>query len=281
MLGDTLDYWLLKTLAHRRNIATEAELDARAAASSPQAFDAQMPKLEKLLRRFGEHLPIDPGKSYLDMGCGTGELTLALAGMGAGRITGVDFLPRSIDTARAHAARIGAANVSFACADLHEWQPPKKYDVLLSFDAFEHIDDPRAFLLRMKALLAPGGVAVVCFGPLFHSPFGDHMWGFFRVQLPWRGVLFSEGAMLRVRRECFRPTDPARRLSEIAGGLNRMRYSEFIGHVHATGWAFDFLAVNTFLRQGSLARKVSDGLARLPGIRDYVPHNVYAVLKPA
>jgi SAM-dependent methyltransferase len=281
MLGDTLDYWLLKTLAHRRNIATEAELDARAAATSPQAFDAQMPKLEKLLRRFGEHLPIDAGKSYLDMGCGTGELTLALAGMGAGRITGVDFLPRSIDTARAHAARIGVKNVSFACADLHEWQPPEKYDVLLSFDAFEHIDDPRAFLLRMKALLAPGGVAVVCFGPLFHSPFGDHMWGFFRVQLPWRGVLFSEEAMLRVRRECFRPTDPARRLSEIAGGLNRMRYSEFIGHVHATGWEFDFLAVNTFLRQGSLARKVSDGLARLPGIRDYVPHNVYAVLKPA
>lgn len=281
MLGNTLDYWLLKTLAHRRNLATEAELDARAAATSPEAFDAQMPKLEKLLRRFGEHLPIDAGKSYLDMGCGTGELTLALAGMGAGRITGVDFLPRSIETARAHAARIGAGNVSFACADLHEWQPPEKFDVLLSFDAFEHIDDPRAFLLRMKRLLAPGGVAVVCFGPLFHSPFGDHMWGFFRVQLPWRGVLFSEEAMLRVRRECFRPTDPARRLSEIAGGLNRMRYSEFLGHVRATGWEFDYLAVNTFLRHGSLARKISDGLARLPGVRDYVPHNVYAVLKPA
>jgi SAM-dependent methyltransferase len=281
MLGNTLDYWLLKTLAHRRNLATEAELDARAAATSPEAFDAQMPKLEKLLRRFGEHLPIDAGKSYLDMGCGTGELTLALAGMGAGRITGVDFLPRSIETARAHAARIGAGNVSFACADLHEWQPPEKFDVLLSFDAFEHIDDPLAFLLRMKRLLAPGGVAVVCFGPLFHSPFGDHMWGFFRVQLPWRGVLFSEEAMLRVRRECFRPTDPARRLSEIAGGLNRMRYSEFLGHVRATGWEFDYLAVNTFLRHGSLARKISDGLARLPGVRDYVPHNVYAVLKPA
>jgi len=281
MLGETFDYWLLKSLAHRRNLATEAELDARAAATSPQAFDAQMPKLEKLLRRFGPHLPIDAHKSYLDMGCGTGELTLALAGMGAGRITGVDFLPRSIETARAHATRTGAANVQFVCADLHQWAPPQKYDVLLSFDAFEHIDEPRVFLRRMKQLVAPGGVAVVCFGPLFHSPFGDHMWGFFRVQLPWRGVLFSENAMLRVRRECFRPTDPARRLNEIAGGLNRMRYSEFIGHVRATGWEFDYLAVNTFLRNGSIPRKISDRLASLPGIRDYVPHNVYAVLKPA
>jgi SAM-dependent methyltransferase len=215
------------------------------------------------------------------MGCGTGELTLALAGMGAGRITGVDFLPRSIETARAHATRTGAANVRFVCADLHQWASPEKYDVLLSFDAFEHIDEPRVFLRRMKELAAPGGRAVVCFGPLFHSPFGDHMWGFFRVQLPWRGVLFSESAMLRVRRECFRPTDPARRLNEIAGGLNRMRYSEFIGHVRATGWEFDFLAVNTFLRNGSFARKISDGLACLPGLRDFVPHNVYAVLKPA
>jgi SAM-dependent methyltransferase len=281
MLGEKVDYRLLKPLAHRRNFATEAELDARAVETSPQAFDAQMPKMEKLLGRFGSHLPIDAHKSYLDMGCGTGELTLALAGMGAGRITGVDFLPRSIETARVHTARIGADNAQFVCADLHEWVPPEKYDVLLSFDAFEHIDEPRVFLRRMKQLAAPDGRAVLSFGPLFHSPLGDHMWGFFRVQVPWRGVLFSEDAILRVRREYFRPTDPARRLSDIAGGLNRMRYSEFIGHVRATGWEFDYLAVNTFLREGSLARRVSDALARVPGLRDFVPHNVYAVLRPA
>jgi SAM-dependent methyltransferase len=280
MFGETLDYWLLKSLAHRRNIATEAELDARAAQTSPESFDAAMPKLHKLVRRFAGHLPVDATRSYLDMGCGTGELTIALAEMGVKRITGVDFLPRSIETARAHAARMGAGNAKFVCADLHSWQPPEKYDVLLSFDAFEHIDEPRVFLRKMKQLVAPGGVAVVCFGPLFHSPFGDHMWGFFRLQLPWRGVLFSEDAMLRVRRECFRPTDPALRLNEIAGGLNRMRYSEFIGHVRATGWEFDYLAINTFLPEGSVSRRVSDLLGRVPLLRDFVPHNVYAVLRP-
>jgi SAM-dependent methyltransferase len=280
MFGETLDYWLLRSLAHRRNIATEAQLDARAAETSEASFEAAMPKLDKLLRRFAGHLPVDARASYLDMGCGTGELTIALASMGVGRITGVDFLPRSIETARAHAARMRAGNARFVCADLHTWVPPQKYDVLLSFDAFEHIDEPRACLRKMKQLLAPGGIAVVCFGPLFHSPFGDHMWGFFRLQLPWRGVLFSESAMLRVRRECFRPTDPARRLNEIAGGLNRMRYSEFIEHVHASGWQFDYLAVNTFLPEGSAARRLSDLLARVPLLRDFVPHNVYAVLRP-
>jgi SAM-dependent methyltransferase len=280
MLGETLDYWLLKGLSHRRNIATEAELDARAAETSDESFAAAMPKLDKLVRRFAGHLPVDAQATYLDMGCGTGELTIALAKMGVKRITGVDFLPRSIETARAHAARLRAGNAQFICADLHSWVPPQKYDVLLSFDAFEHIDQPRAFLRKMKDLVAPGGVAVVCFGPLFHSPFGDHMWGFFRLQLPWRGVLFSERAMLRVRRECFRPTDPAQRLNQIAGGLNRMRYSEFIEHVRASGWQFDYLAINTFLREGSVARRVSDLLARVPGLRDFIPHNVYAVLRP-
>ena len=86
--------------------------------------------------------------------------------------------------------------------------------------------------------------------------------------------------MLRVRRECFRPTDAARTLGEIAGGLNRMRYSEFIGHVRAAGWGFDYLAVNTFLPEGSLARRASDLLTIIPGVRDFIPHNVYAVLKP-
>lgn len=280
MFGHTLDYWMLRGLAHRRNIASEAELDARAAREAAESFESAAAKLRKLIRRFGGHLPINPRLRYLDMGCGTGEVTLALARMGAGRITGVDSLARSIETARTHAARLDVANARFVCEDIHAWTPEEKYDVLLSFDAFEHIAAPRALLEKMKQLLAPRGLAAISFGPLFHSPFGDHMWDFFHVQLPWRGVLFSEQAILRVRRECFRPTDPARRLSEIAGGLNQMRYSEFLEHVRATGWVFSYLAVNTFLLERPLLRRVSDALASAPGLRDYVVHNVYAVITP-
>ena len=141
------------------------------------------------------------------------------------------------------------------------------------------IEAPGKFLARMKELIAPGGVAVISFGPLFHSPFGDHMWDFFRLQIPWRGVLFSEQAMLRLRRECFRPTDPARRLREIAGGLNQMRYSQFLEHLRAAGWQFDYLAVNAI--ELPLVRPLSDALARVPVLQDFVAHNVYCVLRPA
>jgi hypothetical protein len=121
-------------------------------------------------------------------------------------------------------------------------------------------------------------MAMVSFGPLFHSPFGDHMWDFFRLQLPWRGVLFSEQAMLRLRRECFRPTDPAGRLREIAGGLNQMRYSEFLGYVGAADWQLEYLAVNAI--ELPLMRPLSSALARVPMLQDFIAHNVYCVLRP-
>ncbi len=281
MLGANLDYLILRSLAHSRNLATEERLDAlysREAASSAQAEL----KLQKLVDRFEGHFPMNPGLSYLDMGCGSGELTLAIAKRGARRITGVDYLPRNIERATAHARQGGTGrDVQFVCRDLHAWVPDRKYDVLLSIDAFEHIEDPLAFLRRMTDLIAPGGIAVLAFGPLFHSPFGDHMWDFFRLQLPWRGVLFSEQAVLRVRRECFRPTDPANAYPQVAGGLNLMRYSDFLEHVRRSGWTFDFLAVNTFLKNRGPLRKISDFLTGIPTVRDYFVHNVYAVLRRA
>jgi SAM-dependent methyltransferase len=282
MLGTTLDYFVLRGFAHKRNLATEDQLDALSSQVSAGSLEEEMPKFRKLLDRFEGHLPVDHRLRYLDMGCGTGGLTLAFAGLGVQRITGVDFLPRNIERAQAHARQAGAdRGVQFICRDLRAWVPEEKYDVLLSFDALEHIEDPRAFLRKMTDFIAPGGVAVLAFGPLFHSPFGDHMQDFFRLQIPWRGILFSEQAVLRVRRECFRSTDAAKGYREIAGGLNLMRYSEFLKNVRGTGWEFDYLGVNTFLKRLPLLRFLSDRVMRVPLIRDYFVHNVYAVLRRA
>ncbi len=282
MLGATVDYFILRGLAHSRNLATEEQLDFRSKRVSAEAFEEEMPKFRKILRRFEGHLPVDPGLRYLDMGCGTGQLTIAFAKLGVKRITGVDFLPRHIERAQAYARLTGTGQgVQFICRDLHAWVPAEKYDVLLSFDAFEHIEDPEAFLRTMTDFIAPGGIAVLTFGPLFHSPYGDHMWDFFRLQIPWRGVLFSEQALLRVRREFFRPTDPANGYREIAGGLNLMRYSNFLRYVRDTGWEFAYLSVNTFLKPVPLLRFLSDMVMRVPVLRDYFVHNVYAVLRRA
>jgi SAM-dependent methyltransferase len=279
MLGPSIDYMLLRPLAHSRNKATEDELNSRHA-SSLEA-EQLVSKLPKILDRYEGHFPLEPRLRYLDMGCGSGELTLALAKMGLRNIMGVDVMPRFVASARENARAAGLAErVEFVCADLRTWRPTEPFDVLISFDALEHIDTPREFMVTMAEFLAPGGVAVLAFGPLFHSPFGDHMYDFFKVQVPWRGVLFSEQAVLRVRRECYRPTDGATRYQEVAGGLNLMRYSQFLEYVRGTGWEFEFLRANAFLEKPAL-RRVSDAVLAVPVVRDYFVHNVYAILRRA
>ncbi len=281
MLGERLDYRVLRALAHDRGRATEAELDALHASGALDGHEAGERKLRKLERRFEGRLRVEPGLRYLDMGCGGGELSILLAKRGATHVTGIDFMPRSIEAARRAAQREGVSGrVAFVCADLHDWAPEEKFDVLISFDVLEHVREPLRFLRRMAAFARPGGTALLAFGPLFHSPYGDHMQGFFRVQVPWRGVLFNEQALLRVRREYYRPTDPAQRLEDIAGGLNGMRYSEFLRHLAAAGWRPKYLRANAMFERGPL-RALSDLVTRTPRMQDYFVHNVYAVLERA
>lgn len=118
----------------------------------------------------------------------------------------------------------------------------------------------------------------MAFGPLFHSPFGDHMNDFFRLQIPWRGVLFSEKALLRLRQEKYRPTDPVVHFQDIKSGLNLMRYSEFLRYVSDTGWEFRFLAINPQLKRVPLLFHLSNVLIRIPIVKDYFASSVYAVL---
>jgi len=280
MFGEKLDYLLLRPFAHGENRATEEELNQRG--SSSLLGDQVVTKLPRIIERFDGNFPISKTLRYLDMGCGSGELTIALSKLGVRHIVGVDIMPRFIEAARRNAAAAGVgSDVRFECADLHTWEPPEKFDVIISFDALEHIANPKDFMATMAKFLAPGGIAVLSFGPLFHSPFGDHMGEFFRVPLPWRGALFSEAAIMRLRREFYRPTDRATGYSDIAGGLNLMRYSSFLRFTEETGWNFRYLRTNTFLRN-PLLRRVSALLSATPGIQNYVIHNVYAVLtRPA
>jgi 2-polyprenyl-3-methyl-5-hydroxy-6-metoxy-1,4-benzoquinol methylase len=274
MFGERVDYLILRTVAHRRNLAAEEELDN--AQSGSHSLDEGMLRLRKYICRFQGKFPISAELRYLDMGCGTGELSIALARQGCRHVTGVDFLPRSIT----HAKKADVnGTVDFICQDLNTWLPAHRYDVLISIEAFEHIEDPGRFLQKMKDFLAPGGVAVLAFGPLFHSPLGDHMDNFFRFPMPWRGVLFSAKAILRLRTECYRPTDPAKRYQDIVGGLNLMRYSEFLDFAREAGWGFSFIGVNVFLKRFPPCYYLSNMLSRIPVVRDYCVQSVYAILQ--
>lgn len=281
MFGETIDYCFLKPLTHSCDLATEIELNERAKHST-FTLDQARTYLEKVQIYFKNQLPIDPTLSYLDIGCGMGRLTIGLGLAGSKDITGIDILERHIIEAKRVASHMDEdQRPSFFVSDIQDLQTDRRYDVIIVLGAMEHIHTPAKFLKRLGGLLKPNGRAFVSHEP-FQSPMGDHMHGFFKVQIPWRGVLFSEKAILRLRRECFRPTDLAKHYKDIAGGLNQMSFSQYIRYVHDAGLEFEFHNHNPQLwlyRHFLPLRPVSTVLTRIPTIRDYFIMTVYSIIK--
>jgi len=279
MFGQNIDYRFLRHFTRNNNIATEELLDAKGFSIN---LEVSIEKLQRHIKLFEGQFPINSDLRYLEVGCGAGSITLAFAKIGGGKITAIDIVPRHIMSASRVARELGLDDrVKFICQDACDFSPSQKYDVVMSFDALEHIRNPHDLIEQMHSWIDPKGVAILSFGPLFHSPFGGHLAEFFRFQIPWCSTLFSEKAILRLRRENFRPTDPATRYEDVVGGLNRMQYSSFLSYVKQAGWDIRFLRVNPTWKRSPHLYFLSQLMIRLPIIRDYFAGTVYAILKPA
>ena len=100
----------------------------------------------------------------LDCSCGIGTQAIGLALRGH-RVVGTDISERSLERARAEAARLGAS-VSFAAADFRDLTGvSERFDVVLSCDnalphLLEEADISRA-LSAMHSRLRPGGLLLI------------------------------------------------------------------------------------------------------------------------
>jgi SAM-dependent methyltransferase len=113
--------------------------------------------LEACFARYGKP------RSIVDLGCGTGNLAIPLAGAGY-RVLGIDLSEDMLDVARRKAAKAGVPpeTLAWSCQDMREWRVEKPADCVFSFcDCLNYLleeEDIRRVFRRTFDGLAPGGL---------------------------------------------------------------------------------------------------------------------------
>jgi 2-polyprenyl-6-hydroxyphenyl methylase/3-demethylubiquinone-9 3-methyltransferase len=97
------------------------------------------------------------GKRVLDVGCGGGLLSEAMALRGA-TVTGIDLGEATIEVANLHALQ-SAVPITYVreAAEEHARTAAGMYDVVTCMEMLEHVPDPGAVLAALCTLVRPGG----------------------------------------------------------------------------------------------------------------------------
>lgn len=99
------------------------------------------------------------GRKVVDIGCGGGILTEAMAQAGAS-VTGIDMADAPLAVARLHQLETGVS-VDYVRSTAEELarSQPGGFDVVTCLEMLEHVPDPAAIVRAAKTLLRPGGHA--------------------------------------------------------------------------------------------------------------------------
>lgn len=97
------------------------------------------------------------GKRVLDVGCGGGILSEALAHRGAD-VTGIDMVQASLDVADLHRLEAGL-QINYHLTTAEDWslQHQHTYDVVCCLEMLEHVPDPGAIVRACAAMVKPKG----------------------------------------------------------------------------------------------------------------------------
>jgi 2-polyprenyl-6-hydroxyphenyl methylase/3-demethylubiquinone-9 3-methyltransferase len=100
------------------------------------------------------------GKRTVDVGCGGGILTEAMARAGA-NVIGIDLSEKALAVARLHQLESGVeVDYRAIAAEALAAQEPASFDVVTSMELLEHVPDPASTVAACAKLIRPGGLAV-------------------------------------------------------------------------------------------------------------------------
>ena len=239
-------------------------------------FQDQLQSNIEFWRRFGRQ-PDFARSAVLDLGCGHGAMSIYAAQSGAA-VLGVDLDADRIDFAKRNVAEHHPElrdRVEFRVVDLvanPEERLREHFDIVLSKDTFEHVDDVAPMLLAIAGLLRRDGELWAGFSPLYWSPTGDH--GRTGLRLPWAHALLPRRLVLMAAsRHSHKPVE---RLSDI--GLNGMTSREFFRYAARAGFQVESALFNGGDKplMGLFSR-----IRRVPFLERYFTVGIYTVMRRA
>lgn len=101
---------------------------------------------------------VDPeGRKVVDVGCGGGILSEALAAAGA-HVTGIDLGQAALSAAETH-RRVSGLPITYRQIDAETMadQHPAGFDIVVCMELLEHVPDPSSIVQACARLARPGG----------------------------------------------------------------------------------------------------------------------------
>ncbi len=98
------------------------------------------------------------GASVVDVGCGGGILTDAMARKGA-NVLGIDLAEKSLKVAQLHALEAQTPRIAYRhiAAEALAAEMPEQFDVVTCMEMLEHVPDPESIVRACATLAKPGG----------------------------------------------------------------------------------------------------------------------------
>ncbi|MBO1925116.1 bifunctional 2-polyprenyl-6-hydroxyphenol methylase/3-demethylubiquinol 3-O-methyltransferase UbiG [Thiomicrorhabdus sp. 6S3-12] len=149
------------TEQHSKDNADQQELDNFNRLSSTWWDEngefAALHKINPFRIEFIKRWQVIENQSILDIGCGGGILSEALAREGAD-VTGIDLAQEVLTVARLHSLdQEVKVNYQLVSAEDYAEQHPHKHDVVTCMEMLEHVPDPQSIIQAAADTVKPGG----------------------------------------------------------------------------------------------------------------------------
>ena len=242
------------------------------------------------------------GKKIMDIGCYLGIQCFGAMELGAESAVGIDIpeyyinassdkeinasqiLTQRRDDIRKFHPHLDQSKISFEDTSVFEMDYENEFDIIFSWETFEHITNPEEALKRIHKALKPGGISFNAYNPFFCISGGHSMC---TLDFPFAHALMTNEDFKKYI-DTVPLDDRPENYSEMSydfftKGLNRMTMADLANYITDTGFeTLSFLPIPDMNIMNILDPSVLEASKKLyPNIQlnDFLCSNIYFILK--